>query len=137
MSFDWPTFDRNACPDSNYHALLRVLGLVSGEENLADQIHAAEAALKKALPSYQVNGEVVEVDSGKYKTAAFVYALVQAKGTSQFTLTRNDLARLMDYWTEPIPDAADSRQEKDVLAVTICRRGITTKLAVKLAKKAK
>lgn len=111
-NFKIPKFDDDAPLDTHYRMLLYALDLLKDTEDIDLGLQKAEASLAKQMPAFKLvrsDGATVEtaVGAGKYKTAAFMFALWRERGSVSMVLTGHLLKMFKSYISSAV--VADAR----------------------------
>ncbi len=131
MPFCWPKFNRGGNLDQHYQMLLFALGLLEDGEDMKAEVAQAEARLAEAMPSFMLRKTVfnpvrVTVESGKFKTAAFFFALALEKGKAEYELQPEDTFRFLNYMTQSIIGDAESNPGKHSTVDAVLSRATIT-----------
>lgn len=131
MRYDIPLFRRDGSLDGNYISLLQSLGLL--DEDLPHITREmAERELSAMMSSFTVNGQHFPVVTGKFKTAAFFWALMKVKGHLEFNLTQADIDAFLDYMTEDIAEEAERHPGRHAALDEVRRTGARTSITINL-----
>lgn len=131
MPFGWPNFDRNGKLDQHYKMLLFALGLLDDGEDMKAEVAQAEARLAEAMSSFMLRKDVfspvqVMVESGKFKTAAFFFAMALEKDKAEYELHPEDIFRFLNYMTQVVTEDAEKNPGKHSTVDAVLSRATIT-----------